>query len=540
MAAQKRVLHLSDIHFDPTVTERAVTYAELVGTLEALSQEKDWIAIDAIVVTGDVFDSADGSVAIALEHFVAFYRSIQRVAGRVPWFIIPGNHDVRTAGVKAWRGETPFEKLGDALSGEPVTVFGGKPPFLAARVEPSRHGLPAELLLLDSTHLPRGWLSAGGVVRPDDLLALGQQLDDGDTPVVALIHHHLVPTPITDVSEIQLPLSPPLARGAAFLLGALVANLDREETMMTALGAGTALTLLHSFGRAIVVLHGHKHYPTVRLLKGVFEGHGDVLIISAGSAGVEEAWRGAAYDKAAQLWPSFNLLDLGPTTLTADTVAFSPKPKPDGARWIRRTMVTAEREGAVWLLRNAPAAAPMRDAGPRLSRNVARFSLTDTTRVCWSADVERDVAGDAESAPEKYFEAIEGRKGALVTGIVRDGKSMPDCPSGEPIEIATNGVTRYRLVDGISGTFRQATHDYGVTTEPYEWVGLLNRYDSAFAELTLSGLPPDRMGVFGSVLDLSTGAIRSARPERSEGGHRIRLHDCPALTLLRIHWPLRD
>ena len=49
----------------------------------------------------------------------------------------------------------------------------------------------------------------------------------------------------------------------------LVANGDREELTMTALGAGSALTTLQTLGRAVLVLHGHKHYATARLLKGL-------------------------------------------------------------------------------------------------------------------------------------------------------------------------------------------------------------------------------------------------------------------------------
>ena len=53
------------------------------------------------------------------------------------------------------------------------------------------------------------------------------------------------------------------------LLPTLIANADREEMTMTALGAGTALSTLHALNRAVLVLHGHKHYATARMLSGM-------------------------------------------------------------------------------------------------------------------------------------------------------------------------------------------------------------------------------------------------------------------------------
>ena len=55
-----------------------------------------------------------------------------------------------------------------------------------------------------------------------------------------------------------------MPRSARWLLGkalpTLVSNADREELTMTALGAGTALSTLHTFGRPVLLLHGHKHF----------------------------------------------------------------------------------------------------------------------------------------------------------------------------------------------------------------------------------------------------------------------------------------
>ena len=75
------------------------------------------------------------------------------------------------------------------------------------------------------------------------------------------------PAPLTDVGVVKVDKTPRLVRwGVEHLLPTLIANADREEMTMTALGAGTSLSTLHALDRAVLVLHGHKHYATARLL----------------------------------------------------------------------------------------------------------------------------------------------------------------------------------------------------------------------------------------------------------------------------------
>src|SRR5256885_1133607 len=90
------------------------------------------------------------------------------------------------------------------------------------------------------------------------------------------------------------------------LLPWLVSFADREELFMTALGAGTTLTLLNALGSPTLVLHGHKHYPTARLLRATQAGDGDVLVASAGSAGVLEHYHALGPIERTFLWASFN------------------------------------------------------------------------------------------------------------------------------------------------------------------------------------------------------------------------------------------
>src|SRR6185295_3507046 len=136
-------------------------------------------------------------------------------------------------------------------------------PFLAQVVPPELYRQPFWIVAFDSTYLPSGWLSAGGMLRQEDILQAAAAIGDRnpDWPVLFLLHHHLVPTPLTDVGVVQVDDTPQLVRwGVQQLLPRLVSNADREEMTMTALGAGTALSTLHGFGRAVLVLHGHKHY----------------------------------------------------------------------------------------------------------------------------------------------------------------------------------------------------------------------------------------------------------------------------------------
>src|SRR5205085_4407524 len=100
---------------------------------------------------------------------------------------------------------------------------------------------------------------------------------------------------------------------------------DREELTMTAMGAGTALSTLHSFGRAVLLLHGHKHVPTARLLHGMADGSGDLLLAAAGSAGRRERVHAMRDPDAVRLWPSFNLVRLQGAHAHIESVSYSPK-----------------------------------------------------------------------------------------------------------------------------------------------------------------------------------------------------------------------
>jgi hypothetical protein len=135
--------------------------------------------------------------------------------------------------------------------------------------------------------------------------------------------------------------------GVEHALPRLIAHADREELTMTALGAGTALSTLHALLRAVLVLHGHKHYATARLLSGIAEDQGDVLIVSAGSCGSVQSWFPTTARDAATLWPSFNLIDLSPGGVQVDVVSFGYRAEAAGTSVVR-PLVNALREGPRW------------------------------------------------------------------------------------------------------------------------------------------------------------------------------------------------
>jgi hypothetical protein len=119
---------------------------------------------------------------------------------------------------------------------------------------------------------------------------------------------------------------------------------------MTALGAGTALSTLHSLGRGVVVLHGHKHHPAVRLLKGLGD-EADVLVTSAGSCGrAQDLWSGGAgWEDAPKLGPSLNVVEVTADGVEVTSQAWSPT-EPT-RRNSPHQLVSVRRQGRRWELR---------------------------------------------------------------------------------------------------------------------------------------------------------------------------------------------
>ena len=525
------VFHLSDLHIDARNDAQRRLFDVLVDTI---AREKRASGADrfALVITGDVFDSSTMRASEAVPYFLDLHARIVAALGcPLPSVVLPGNHDRRGYGLMGPHRSALFDALHAASDPRSLYVAGCRFPLLAEVVPRSFHGLPLDLVAYDSTYLPHGWIGAGGLIRQEDLLhALAQLETNGEaSPLMVLVHHHLIPTPLTDVSFIGMGRA--MSRFPRWLLGkalpSLVANADREELTMTALGAGTALSTLHMFGRPVLLLHGHKHFPTARLVRGLGESSGDVLITSAGSAGQRERLHATQDPEAASLWPSFNVLQIDGGRVSVQTVSFPSRRS--GRLPFRRDLANVTRHEARW----EPGALVVRPrgGGTRVQRDEARFVLSpsrSSPEERWDYACERQVELAPDAELRRYVEFVHGR---------RDVASLSKLTGRRRVELALNGVTKYRIEDGLCRTVDVAERMYGASTA-FEWVGLLCRYGGASAVLSLGRENVGALAPFGSVTDLHTGRESPAAVEETNDGWRLTVGDCAPRTMLRIYWPL--
>ena len=535
-----RIVHLSDLHL-------GANEAEQRPLLLSLAQALRGFKADLLVFTGDVFDSAK-LPADTVERFLALLEKIDAQVGpKVRTIILPGNHDRREAGILAPLNDSLFALLAQRVKSLPhVQVFGCKPPFLAHHLTVPE--VPAHLVVYDSTFLPRGLFSAGGMLRQEDLLEVAERMLDpsDDRPLLFLVHHHLVPTPVTDLGEIHVEGRGPLVGLLVkHLLPAVVANADREELTMTALGSGSALTTLHTMGRAGMVLHGHKHYPTARLLKGMGTTAGDVILLGAGSCGTSEQWQSADKDSP-RLWPSFNVLELEGTVLTAQSVAFPPvvdeRVWEKAPRVNRRPLVAARRQGTRWELdAHPPDPKPFESW---LLLNEAIHSLVPGTQSVERMDVEtlRTVERASTEHLKTYNEVIDALPGSKVTGVRINGEPSANLATPAQLTLPLKGWLKYTLQGGVCASLGEASRQYGETDAAYEWLGLLNRYRAETARLTvkLGPIEVERQRPFGSVTDLTTGREKPVELHRDDLNrtYSFEVKQCRARVLLRVYWPL--
>lgn len=536
------VLHLSDLHLLGEPREQDAILTSLVAAIEK-ERLRRGRPIDLVAITGDVFDSATLEPRAAVRELEALHKCIQAaLGGPVPTIVVPGNHDRRRIGLFGPHRGDLFGAVRDAL-GDRMLVHGCDTPFLAKVVPPAFHQQPFWAIAYDSTYLPSGWLSAGGVVRHEDLLHAAAQIGDEepDWPVLFLLHHHLVPTPLTDLGPIETHrLHPAMHWALHRILPVLVAHADREELTMTALGAGTALSTLHDMKRAVLVLHGHKHYATARKLEATEARQGDVLLVSAGSAGTAQRWSPTSPHDTARLWPSFNVIELEGDAMTIEAVSFGWKGRSAG-EIAYRPLVWAEREGARWKL--MPIEGGETRAGPSLIANESRVRLMPARRFGarrWDYECERRVERSGRG-PRRYVETVEGRIGALLERLDRRAPAQPT-PAQLELGLDAGGTTRYRVDGGVCRTLDESARLRGPAGSPFEWVGLMNRYRARRSRLVLEGLGARGRTAFASTTDLGTGQETPLRCHRDVAGDRVVLEidGCEARTLLRVYWPLEE
>jgi 3',5'-cyclic AMP phosphodiesterase CpdA len=530
-----RIHHLSDLHLFASPDEQP---AIVEGLVDAMARDhRQHGKVDLLAITGDVFDSGtlDPDKAVA-----AFGRLLGRMhealGGAVPTLIVPGNHDRRQYGLVGPDRAELFDALKDRL-GDRAWVGGCDWPFLADVVPPEVHGLPLWVVAYDSTYLEQGLLSAGGMIRPEDLIRAASRIGDRhpDWPVLVLVHHHLVPTPLTDMEEIDSHGSHPLVEwGLREVLPRLVSHADKEELTMTALGAGTALSTLHTMGRAVLVLHGHKHYATARLLDGTWQGHGDVLIASAGSAGTAQAWTASPDRDAARLWPSFNVLQLQGGELDVQTVSFGWKGNSTGSM-AYRPLVRAARDGSRWHQRPIARNEIEMSSDERLELNESVVELEPSQQFGmrrWDYVCTRRVQSRAGAAPSRYVETVDGMDKGQLMPLQPSRRPTRELPASLALEL--DGESRYHVQGGVGRTLAERSPG----SSPFGWVGLMNRYASERARLELRGLGERAGAAFASATDLGTGLERAISLEREGDRLVLEYAHCPARHMLRIHWPL--
>ena len=206
---QNTLAHLSDLHVGASPMH-ALRAEELVRALLAVN-------IDHVVLTGDV---TDGGRAHEL---TLFHRTFAPLIERGRLTVVPGNHDC----------------LGDDVG---ASFMGGR------RVDTVR--IPgAYLVRVDSTgpHNRTSMLAGHGLICEGILAEISEALDRAppETLVVVLLHHHPVSLPAEGLlerlsSRLNLPFAAELSLGDQLLRMAL--------------------------GRCDLVLHGHRHVPSARIL----------------------------------------------------------------------------------------------------------------------------------------------------------------------------------------------------------------------------------------------------------------------------------
>ncbi len=533
------IAHLSDLHLFANPEEQRSIFHQLCAALARLRLARER-KIDLLAITGDVFDSSSVDVRQATAAFADLHaRIVDALGGDVPTVVVPGNHDRRGKGLVGPHREELFVALKRSV-GPSVWVHGTTTPFLSAVIPQSFHGQRLSLVAYDSTYLPRGLLSAGGVLRQEDLMSAAARVeeDPDDWPAILLVHHHLVPTPLTDLGTIDSNGSPVLKFTLERMLPELIANADREELTMTALGAGTALSTLHSLKRAVLVLHGHKHYATARLLSSVSSRQGDVIVASAGSAGIAERWSPADGD-AARLWPAFNLVDVGEGRIQIDTFSFGYKGASAG-KVVRRSLVRARQRGPLWEVDRSHESEPLY-VGPRLRENLATYRLSPSHShpdARWDYQCERRVQRADATRPGDYGETVGGAPGSRIVGRDAGGARLFEREVPTSVELTLDGVTRYAHEGGVCRTVGEVERVYGNRSAPYEWLGLMNRYASETARLEVIGLGLAARAAFASATDLGTGIEEPLGLCRGDGQVAVEMAACPPRTLLRLYWPV--
>lgn len=272
------ILHLSDLHFGddygfPLLARDVPTIQQTLD--EAIATGLRRMGIDQVgivIVSGDVTTQGNG-----FNEAKAFLEALLdklRVT-RKQLVIVPGNHDIELDSTKATRNysaEQPFRDFLQLIHNDPGLELNRLAWFSAD------DGRDIFVLALNSVR-PRakGTMEYGYVGRDlyGPLLERASQLRDevrkpgGPAPIsLAVLHHHVLPTPLVEDPDEQRPVSLTLDAGQ------LIEDLQR---------AGFD-----------AILHGHQHVPFVgntarswRLDSGGWELGRPIHVVGGGSCSVK-------------------------------------------------------------------------------------------------------------------------------------------------------------------------------------------------------------------------------------------------------------
>jgi len=266
--------------------------------------------------------------------------------------------------------------------------------------------------------------------------------------------------------------------------------------------------------------------PTARLVAGMTESCGDVLVVSAGSAGTRERVHSARHPDAALLWPSFNLVRVSKKRTRVEALAFPPKSRTRPA--FRRELAHARLDAHKWRL--APVSFRVNDPSPRVARDEASYVLSPAmfSTDFWDYRCERRIELTEGSALARYVDFVHTvPRAGRDSGITRNRR----------VELTVGGTTHYEEPAGLCRTLEGATFVRGPEAA-FEWVGLLCRYGATRATLRLARSGATDVRPFASLTDVTIGRERPRPIEISDEWWVVHANACPPRSLLRIYWPL--
>jgi calcineurin-like phosphoesterase family protein len=268
------ILHISDLHFgaDSGFASLAIGGCTLEEILITDLAQEGINDVGLLVVSGDLTTRADETALNT--KCASFIDALRRALGltRGEVIIIPGNHDIplEQGDPVDYSHEKPFKDFLHRYFDKPIDY-----PSLTAYRLPD--GRVLDVLSLNSVRLRRKELKDFGYVEWGlaDRLLRSIPARDGAVTRLAIMHHHLVPSPRTELVDPHEP-----------------------HQVSVALDAGEVIEGLQRYNFELV-LHGHQHVAAVtcvgrgRIRSGsapILVGHdAPILVLAAGSAGAKSA-----------------------------------------------------------------------------------------------------------------------------------------------------------------------------------------------------------------------------------------------------------